>query len=55
MALSVEQKLAIESLIADNEEWSDEYGFGYIAVDDLKETFIPELLKIVGDSNVQPQ
>lgn len=47
LSLTVEQKLAIEQLIAENEEWSDEYGFGYIAVDDLKEKFLPELLEII--------
>lgn len=47
LVLSVEQKLAIEQLIAENEEWSLEYGFGFITVDDLKEKFLPELLEII--------
>ena len=47
MALSVEQKLAIEQLICEHQEWSLEYGFDFIEVDVLKEEFLPALYKII--------
>lgn len=55
MTLTVEQKLALDQLIAENEEWSLEYGFSFITVDDLHEKVFPGLLKIIGDSSVQSQ
>lgn len=47
MSLSVEQKLAIEQLITEHEEFDCEYGIEYITIETLKEEFLPKLLEII--------